>query len=288
MSNSNSTVFTIPNLSHSVFEKLSEFVHKQYGIKLPQRKHTMVQGRLQKRLLRLGFKSFEEYWNFISSPQGSEEIVQMIDSISTNKTDFFREPAHFDYLIDNALPGLILLRQAGFRKRLLVWSAGCSSGEESDSIAMVLDNFARQNNCFNFHVLATDISTSVLKKAREAIYSTEKAEPIPNQMKKAYLMKSKDRSKNIVRIVPELRAKIQFNRLNFMDKNFGMLEPVEIIFCRIVVIYFDRQTQETLLNKFYDVLAPVGYLFLGHSESINGLDVPFVTVAPTIYQRREL
>ncbi|MEO5356910.1 MAG: protein-glutamate O-methyltransferase [Nitrospirae bacterium YQR-1] len=274
-------------LSDKDFRRLGDFVHSEVGIKMPDVKKTMLEARLQKRLKALGLSSFKEYIEYVFSPKGrDEEIINFIDVVTTNKTDFFREPNHFEYLTANALPNLIRTTGAGTRRKLMLWSAGCSTGEEPYTLTMVLDNFGQKhyNGAFSYIIIATDISSRVLEKAQSGVYEEEKVIPVPMEMKKKYLLRSKDRSKKIVKIVPELRAAIRFRRLNFMEGDFGFREEMDIIFCRNVVIYFDKPTQEKLLNKFSRYLAPGGYLFMGHSETIGGLNVPFVQVAPTVYR----
>ncbi len=252
---------------------------------MPLAKKIMLQSRLQKRLKTLGCRSFEEYCDYVFSSEGALEIVQMIDVVSTNKTDFFREPAHFDHLVEHILPKLRAPFSETSTKPLNVWSAGCSTGEEPYTIAMVLNEYAAQMRNFSFHITATDISTRVLAHARKAVYAEAKIEPVPVSLRKKYLLRSKDPEKALIRIHPVLREKIYFHRINFMDDAFDLSKKFDIIFCRNVVIYFDLQTQKKLFSKFADFLAPQGYLFIGHSETLNGLDVPFQPVAPTIYQR---
>jgi chemotaxis protein methyltransferase CheR len=152
-------------------------------------------------------------------------------------------------------------------------------------MAIVLSEFAESNPGFNFQILATDISTRVLEKARNAVYDEERIAPVPSHLKKKYLLRSKDSASGLVRMAPVLRDKVRFGRLNFMDDDFGMREPFDIIFCRNVVIYFDRQTQERLVNKFHRNMRPGAHLFMGHSETLNGLDVPLVQAHPTVYRR---
>jgi chemotaxis protein methyltransferase CheR len=246
----------------------------------------MLEARLRKRLRALGMRSYSSYCDYIFGRQGTEEeIVHMIDVVTTNKTDFFREPKHFEYLAGTAVPELIGTSGAGTERRLSVWSAGCSTGEEPYTLAMVLSDLADRWAGFHFLILATDISTLVLDSARNAVYEEEKIAPVPWEMKRRYLLRSRDRSRRLVRIVPALREKVKFRRLNFMDSDFGMLEPQHIIFCRNVIIYFDRPTQERLLNRFCDYLLDGGYMFMGHSETLHGLDVPLAQVAPTIYRK---
>jgi chemotaxis protein methyltransferase CheR len=206
----------------------------------------------------------------------------MIDVVTTNKTDFFREPVHFDYLSNHAISDLVIEKQ---KRSIAVWSAGCSSGEEPYTIAMVLNEWAQTQKNFTFLILGTDISTKVLDKARLAVYDNERISTIPLEYKRKYLLKSRNPLKSLYRIVPELRQTVKFRRLNFMDTDFGFREPLDIIFCRNVIIYFDKATQERLLNRFCQQLSPSGYLFMGHSETLLGMDVPLVQVAPTIYRK---
>lgn len=274
-------------LTDKDFQKLSEFIYEQCGIKMPPSKKTMLEARMQKRLRVLGMRSFRDYCNWVLDPVASEnELVNFIDIVTTNKTDFFREPSHFEYLVNTAVPELVRCEGAGVRRRLVVWSAGCSTGEEPYTLCMVLSEFANRYPGINFDysILATDISTRVLEKAASAIYEMEKIEPIPMNLKKKYLLRSRDRTQNLARIIPELRAKVRFRRINFMDGEFGLREKMDIIFCRNVIIYFDRPTQERLINKFCRNLIPGGFLMVGHSETLNNLNVPVVQVAPTIYR----
>lgn len=278
----------IVSMSSRDFSRLSKFIHGECGIKVTDVKKTMLEARLQKRLRKLGFTSFVDYCDYLFSPQGlDQELSFMIDEVSTNKTDFFREPAHFEVLIDSAVPALIKTYGTGVRRRLMVWSAGCSSGEEPYTLAMVLKEYGERIEAFDFGfmILATDISTVVLKKAEAAIYDEERIAPVPHEFRRKYLLRSKDRARKVYRVVPELRSLIKFRRLNFMDNDFGFREPVDIIFCRNVMIYFDKPTQEKLLNNFCRALSPGGYLFMGHSETLFGMDLPLASVAPTVYKK---
>jgi chemotaxis protein methyltransferase CheR len=267
------------------FKRFSEFIETQCGIRMPATKKTMLEARLQKRLRSLGMDSFNVYCDFLFSPEGiKNELIPMIDVVTTNKTDFFREPAHFDFLSKNIL---VKIGVSGISRKLRVWSAGCSSGEEPYTLAMILHDFTEKCCGFDFSILATDICTTVLEKAALGVYQIEDVDPVPLELKRKYLLKSRDKSKGIVRIAPELRRLVKFRRLNFMDDDFGISEPMDIIFCRNVIIYFDRRTQEKLLNKFCRHMAPGGYLFLGHSETLNGLDVPLVQVYSTVYKKQK-
>jgi chemotaxis protein methyltransferase CheR len=269
------------------YSRLSRFIHAEYGIMIPPVKKILLESRLQKRLRKLKIKSFKEYCDYLFSPNGkSSELTHFINQITTNKTDFFREPNHFDFLTQEVLPYL-LKNDKNAHNDLTVWSAGCSSGEEPYTLAIVLSEYKskNQNLNFNFSILATDISHEVLLKAKQAIYKQSTVEPIPLMLKKKYLLKSKDKNNGVVKIIPELRQKVQLGKLNFMDKDYGIKKPVNVIFCRNVLIYFDRPTQEMILTRLCRSLKKGGYLFQGHSESIQGMDLPLKSISPTIFQK---
>lgn len=270
-------------MSNREFSLFGQFIENTCGIRMPDSKKLMLESRLLKRLKHLGIGSFREYYDYLVSNQGMrDELVSMIDVVTTNKTDFFREATHFSYLTESVLPMIPEIEQ---QSGIKVWSAGCSSGEEPYTLAMTLSEYARNSQGFRYSILATDICTDVLRTAHRGIYDEEKIAPVPHVLKKRYLLRSKDRSRGIVRICPELRSAITFRRLNFMAEKFDIDTSFRIIFCRNVIIYFDRETQEVLLNKFCRHLLPGGYLFLGHSETINGLDVPLTQVNSTVYRK---
>jgi chemotaxis protein methyltransferase CheR len=274
------------DMSNELFKRLSEFIYAECGIKMPFSKKTMLEARLAKRLRAIGLSTFGEYCNYLFSPEGiANELVHMINVVTTNKTDFFREPQHFEYLIEYAIPNLLKSSGTGIRKPMMVWSAACSSGEEPYTLAMILDVFSKKVPGFKYIVLGTDISTRMIEMARLGIYIEERIIPIPEELRKQYLMKSKDRSKGEVRIVPELREHVKFRRLNFMDDDFGMREKMDIIFCRNVLIYFDRATQEKVIRHLCEHLTSGGYLFTGHSETLSGMGLPLEAVANTVSRR---
>jgi len=270
-------------MTDAEFFRFADFIQSQCGIKMPQTKKTMLQGRLQKRLRLLKMGSFSAYADFIFSNKGSEEIFQMINAVTTNKTDFFRESRHFDYLNAVVFPEIINKSNGTVQKQIKAWSAACSTGEEPYTLAMVLSSFTESNPSFHFSILATDISTKVLESAQLGIYQEEKIAPVPMAFRQKYLLRNKD--KTVVRIVPELRSRVQFKRLNFMDEDFGLRDMMDIIFCRNVIIYFDRPTQEIILQRICRHLAPGGYLFMGHSETLSGMELPVTMVSASIYRR---
>ncbi|MBF0424978.1 MAG: chemotaxis protein CheR [Magnetococcales bacterium] len=273
-------------LTDKDFKRLSDFIYQQAGILMPMSKKTMLTARIQKRLRALHMHSFDEYVELVLDPhQRGEELISFIDAVTTNKTDFFREPNHFEYLRGTVLPELVETAGAGTQRRLMVWSAACSTGEEPYTLAMVIREFGEtMGKSFNASILATDLSTKVLKKAAAGVYEMERVEPVPLPLKKKYMLKNKNPHKPLVKMGQELRSMIRFQQLNFMDADYGLKERIDVIFCRNAIIYFDRPTTQAIINKFCRHLLPGGYLFVGHSETLNNLKVPLVQVAPTIYR----
>jgi len=277
--------FYCPEMSDTEFRRLSGFIHAECGIKLPPVKKTMLTLRLVRRLRSLGMTSFSDYYDYVSHRPGRfTELPLMINVVSTNKTEFFRESRHFDFLVEKVLPDLTRSGLNRRRGHLEFLSAGCSSGEEPYTLAMVLDDFFRNVPEKDFSILATDISTDVLQKAVRGIYPDCNGEQIPLKFRKQYLMRGKGSQSGYCRVVPELRSRIRFQRLNLKAEKFhiGMMD---VIFCRNVIIYFDRETQKALFNNFYDHLNPGGYLFIGHSESLHGINDRFRLVVPTVYRK---
>lgn len=274
------------HLSPEHFRRLSDLIYAECGIKMSPVKKTMLESRLGKRLRANGMTSFDEYCRYIFSPEGRDhELIHMIDVVTTNKTDFFREARHFDYLLDIAVPQLMQTSGAGIRRTLMVWSAACSSGEEPYTLAMVLEEFAARTPGFSYLVLATDVSTRMVEIARRAIYPHGRIDPVPMELRRKYMLRSKDQARQEVRICPKLRERVRFRRLNFLDDDFGFREKMDIIFCRNVLIYFDRPTQEKVVGHLCRHLTRGGYLFTGHSETLNGLDLPLTAVTTTVARR---
>ncbi len=265
------------------FQRLSSYIMSQFGIKLPPNKKTLLQCRLQKRLKTLQHNSFKEYVDYVFSTKGQQdEVWNMIDAVSTNKTDFFREPQHFEFLLDQGIEEY--LQQTG-KNRLSVWSAGCSSGEEPYTLSMILKEASQSGRFFDFNIVATDISESVLQHAVVGIYKEEKTHTIPDSYKKKYLLRGKNNFENKVRISSELRKKIEFMKYNLLCTDYAALGKFDFIFCRNVMIYFEREVQQRLLKQFCKILNPGGYLFIGHSESITGFTLPLKHIKPTIFKK---
>lgn len=277
------SMLRITNMSDELFGKFSAFIETCAGIKMPPTKKTMLEGRLRKRLRTLGYSSYAEYAQYVFGG-GQQEITHMLDVITTNKTDFFRESSHFDFLVGRVLPEFMKREGHLSRAEMNVWSAGCSTGEEPYTLAMVLNEFAEANPRFRYKIYATDLSTRVLEHATKGIYEMEKIAPVADRLRKKYLLRGTGEKKNLVRIVPALRANIHFGRLNFMERTISMPCKMHVIFCRNVIIYFDRERQEQLLNKFCGLLQTDGHIFLGHSETLSGLSLPLTQIAPTVYR----
>jgi chemotaxis protein methyltransferase CheR len=272
-------------MPEQLFRQYSDLVYEHCGINLHDGKRALLQARVNKRLRATGIGSFEQYFKIITSGDHLDEFVHFVDSISTNLTYFFREPQHFDFLEKVLLPELIERQKKQGNHRIRIWSAGCSTGEEPYTIAMsvlsqVEDHFPR-----DVRILATDISTRTLDVALKGTYSAEKIRNVPPQMRQRFFTKTADRKgAPLFEVVPELRQTVVFRRLNLFD-SYPFKGPFDCIFCRNVMIYFDKKTQQALVNKMAEYLAPGGYLLVGHSESLTGLAHPLTYVRPATYKK---
>ncbi|HEY1802918.1 MAG TPA: protein-glutamate O-methyltransferase [Terracidiphilus sp.] len=271
-------------ISASDYSRLCDLIYSEAGIALGAQKKIMLEGRIRRRLKALKLDSYRDYCGYLFSDRGlKDELIHLIDVVTTNKTDFFREPGHFEFLTSRQLPERAE-SNAG-RKPFSIWSAGCSSGEEPYTLAIVLSEYELGHPGFCFNILATDISTTVLEKAALGIYSTEVVRPVPKALQARYFMRGREPGSNRVRVVPELRRQIEFRHLNFLDSDYGTGERFDAIFCRNVIIYFDRPTQQTIVERLTRRLLPGGYLFMGHAETLHELDLPVEQVAPALYRR---
>ena len=272
-------------LSDKEFKKFAVFIYDLCGVKMPPVKKTMLASRLHKRIRRLKLASFSDYYDFVTSDEGQrDELPYMVDVVTTHKTDFFREAKHFDLMQSTILPELVSRPRHSSLKVINVWSAGCSSGEEVYTLAMVLDDFTSKYSWLDYRVLGTDISREVLQTGAAGIYSDEKVEPVPSRYRYKYLMRGKGDMKGCHKVVPELRNKVEFQVLNFMDPSFKIETKMDIIFCRNVIIYFDRKTQEKLFQKIRNHFKPNGYLFTGHSESLEGIVDKMEKIDSAVYR----
>ncbi len=272
-------------LSTKDFEAFSQFIYTEFGIKMPPVKRIMLQGRLLKRIRELNMNSYTEYKDYLFSKDGQrEEIFNFLNVVTTNKTDFFREPIHFDFLKTTVLPEFM---NQNSRQPIKIWSAGCSSGEELYTLAITLNEFKNINAGFDYSLLGTDISQNVLSKAAKGVYPLNKVDIIPIDLKKKYLLKSKDKVNPTVKVRPELQRNLALKYLNLMDTSYSNInEKFDVVFCRNVLIYFDRQTQESVINKLSSHVKYGGYFFIGHSESLTGMNVPLEHIKPTIFRKK--
>ena len=276
-------------LSERDFHRLATLVEGHCGIRMPAGKRLLVEGRLRKRVRSLQLADIPAYCRWVLDGDGfAAEFTHLIDAITTNKTDFFREPEHFRFLCERAVPDLLVRRDEA-QPLLKLWSAACSCGAEAYTIAMVLADLAARpgpaHRRFRASILGTDICGEVLAEAARAIYPLEMVAPVPPEMRRRYLLSARDPRRREVRIVPELRARTRFARLNLMDGSYPVDRDVDVIFCRNVLIYFDRPTQRAVLDRLSRHLRPGGFLVLGHSESMAGNELALVPVAPTIFRR---
>jgi len=270
-------------LSESQFNEISDLVKSLCGINLHDGKKELVKARLTKRLRKLNLCSFAEYMEYVRSDTSGAELTNMLDALSTNLTSFFRENEHFEYLAEQVFPA-ILDNAPRTGRRLRIWSAGCSSGEEPYSIAITVSEKIPDLRSWDAKILATDISTRMLARAARGVYDAERIKTVSPQARSRYFECIETRPDRMYRVTDALGAMVHYARLNLMNR-WPMQGPFDVIFCRNVMIYFDKVTQGKLINRFYDLLAPGGTLFIGHSESLAGVKHQFRYMQPTIYQR---
>ncbi|MBO0902853.1 CheR family methyltransferase [Jiella sonneratiae] len=267
------------------FERLAALVTIETGIKLPPAKRLMIEGRLRKRMRACNQPNLDAYCRFLFDQGGLEsEITHVIDVVTTNKTDFFREPEHLDFLEQQMVPDLLGRPRSG--RRLKIWSAASSNGAEAWSIAMVLEDLERSRRDFSYAILGTDISNVVLAQACRAVYPMEAMAPVPRDKRQRYVMDSRDPElRGAVRIVPELRRRTRFERMNLMDERYPYDRDVDVIFLRNVLIYFDKPDQAAVVARLASHLRPGGYLVVGHSESMVVQEKNLRPVGPTIFRK---
>ena len=262
------------------FRELADYIKINYGIHLKEEKQSLITGRLHNVLAQKNFNSFSEYYKYVISDKTGEAVVTLIDKITTNHTFFMREVDHFYYFRDKVLP---YLASTVREKDLRIWSAGCSSGEEPYTLAMIIDEFfGKEKMWWDSKVLATDISGKVLGEASKGIYSNEKIAALPSNWKLNYFKKL-DNEKSV--LIDKIRNEVIYRKLNLMDQVFPFKKKFHVIFCRNVMIYFDNKTKWELINKFYDLTEYGGYLFIGHSESLNREETKYKYIMPAVYRK---
>ncbi len=268
-------------MKKSTFRKIREIVYENSGISLSEKKYALVQARIAKRLRFLNLDSYEDYIDYVSGDRHEEEIINLLNVISTNTTSFFREADHFE-VMSQAICKWLSEGQKKFR----FWSAASSTGEEPYSMAIVLHEIFNGKEV-DFKILATDISMEALECCRNGIYSEEKLEPLSRAQKDRHFIRENDGDKTFFRIRDELKKDITFARLNLSKPPFPMKGPFDVIFCRNVMIYFDRRVRQGLINEIGRLLRPDGYLLIGHSETLMSLENSFTTLRPSVYMNAE-
>jgi chemotaxis protein methyltransferase CheR len=265
-------------LSARDFDRIRKLAFDYCGLNIESGKEDLVATRLAKLMRDRGIRSYGEYFDFVVADKSSQALVSMIDSLTTNHTSFFREQQHFDFLDRTLFPAL-----AG-RPQFQIWSAACSSGEEPYSLAFAARDFFGEPGP-RVSILATDISTRVLEMAAKGIYAASRFRGIAMPVLQRHLLRGTGASSELFRVKPEIRATIEFRRVNLMEPFRSFTQPFPLILCRNAMIYFNAETQERLVDRFYDLLEPGGYLFIGHSESLNRITHRFEYVQPAVYRR---
>ena len=271
----------IYKFSDADFNSLRKLVGVHTGISLSEKKSELVYGRISKRLRALGLTCFGEYCDLLKNNPG-DELEHFSNAITTNLTAFFRESHHFEYLSKHVIP--LLLKRYSKNGRLRIWSAGCSTGEEAYSIAMTLREAIPDIDNRDIRILASDLDTNVVQTAANGIYQENRIEGLADERCKRWFQRGKGKQNNMVRVVPELKKMITFKQLNLI-KDWPMQCSFDVIFCRNVVIYFDKPTQRVLFERFANVMHPESHLFIGHSETLSNISERFQLIDKTIYLR---
>ena len=272
------------SLKPALFARFQRLIYDESGIFLGEHKQELLTGRLARRLRLLSLENMEEYFRLVSQPDQQHERAVMIDCITTNQTHFFREPRHFDFLAQQIFPHWQATGNSGERpKTVRVWSAACSSGEEPYSLAMSLMKHFPEEQGWVKEILATDICTRVLEKARAALYPIEKAKEIPTEFLRNYMLKGRGEQREFMKVIPEVRRSVRFARANLHADSYPVLGFFDLIFCRNVLIYFDQRSKEKVIAGILRHLAPGGLLFVGHSEHLGSTVPGLRPVAPTVY-----
>lgn len=273
-------------LSDELFTKFKELVYDTSGIILANSKNTMLSARLVRRLRALNYTSFEQYYEYIQDGQNFQtELQSLLNVVTTNKTDFYREKHHFENLTDYVVPVLRSEHLLQEDTSLNIWSAGCSSGEEPYTISMELAEVMGAKKG-NFKILATDISTKVIHTAMDAVYCEQCIAPIPDKIKRRYLLRGTGKHSGQYKVAPEITKHVNFGKLNFTCDDYKIPEKMHVIFCRNVLIYFDSHTRAAIIQKLCSQLVSGGFLFIGHSETLVAKDYQLEKIFPTVYRRK--
>ncbi len=272
-------------MTEQTFLRFKEFIEGTLGIKIPPAKKIMLESRFAKRVRALGLENMEDYCDYVFSAEGYDlEVQQLIDAVTTNETHFFREEHHFEFLKNTVLPEFV---QSGV-ENLNVWSVAASTGQEAYTLAMVIEDFMTSSgHRFRYRILGTDICETVLRIAETGIYTEHQADKIPAAQKRRYCRRNRDPAQKNLRIIPALRDRVVFGKMNLMSETYPLSKQYHIVFCRNVFIYFERETQRKVLARIYRHIAPGGYLFMGHSENLSNTGLPLVSVSSAVYRKEE-
>jgi len=275
------------SLTDQEFRLFQQIIHAETGIFLGEHKRELVRSRLSRRVRAHGLTSFQAYYDGLTSGGlGPDERAQMHNAITTNKTDFYREKAHFDFLAGEVLPALKARAARSGERRLRIWSAGCSTGEEPYTIAITLSEALGNLLTWDARILASDLDTDVLARAQAAIYPLERVQDVPEPQITRHFLRGVGAQAGQVQAGKALRDLVTFRRINLLDEPWPIRTRFDCVFCRNVLIYFDKPTQRRLVDRFADVLVEGGYLFLGHSESLYGMSRRFMVLRNTINRTR--
>lgn len=284
-STARASAYDVQPITDAEFAALRHLIYETAGIHLSESKPALVSARLARRVRSLGYHTFSEYHDHLRSHDpGGVELREMINCITTNKTSFFREPHHFTFLRERVLEPFAEEARARPDSSLRIWSAGCSSGEEPYTIAMTCREAVQGMAIQNVRILASDINTEVLMKAAAGVYPAALADDVPPELRRRHLMRGTGASAGYVRVRPELQALVAFRRINLTGPLWPIRTRFDAIFCRNTMIYFDRATQATLVDRFADALKPGGFLVVGHSENLHGMDARFESMRGTVYR----
>lgn len=276
------TLLTV-ELSEAQFNEISKLVKDLCGINLHDGKKELIKARLTKRLRKLHIPSFEQYLEYVRNDTTGSELTAMLDALSTNLTSFFRESDHFEYLAQQVIPR-VAINATRTGRRLRIWSAGCSSGEEPYSIAITVNETLSNLKMWDIKILATDISTRMLDRAETGIYDADRIKTVAPQLRNKYFDLVETRPQRLYQVKDNISSLVHISRLNLVA-HWPMHGPFDAIFCRNVMIYFDKPTQEDLVSRYWNLLGPEGTLFIGHSESLTGINHQFKYAQPTVYEK---
>jgi len=272
-------------MSDELFAKYRELIYREAGIALTDSKKSLLISRVAGRLRELGLASFAEYYHAVEDPAAADERGHLLDRICTNETHFFRDPRQFLYLGDEVFPRLEAAAARDGKKRVRAWSAACSTGEEPYSLAMALRNRFPLSSGWQIEVVATDLSNKVLGAARQALWPIDKAGDIPLHYRKAFMLRGTGRQTGKMKVGPEIREIVSFSRMNLNDPVYSLSGTFDVIFCRNVLIYFDKESKSKVVDRLLTHLAPEGCLFLGYAETTTTISDRLVSIGPNVYAR---